>query len=144
MKLGTLKSSSKDGELCVVSRDLKRAVKASHIVPNLREALENWEEFAPKLQKLSQDLESKTVRGDFAVVEEDFHAALPRTWLFADGSAFIHHIKLVRQARKAALPETLLTVPLMYQGECGEFLAPRQDIPRGILPTGQILRPKSV
>jgi fumarylacetoacetate (FAA) hydrolase len=64
------------------------------------------------------------------VKEEDFLSALPRTWLFADGSAFIYHIKLVRKARNAPLPETLTTVPLMYQGECGQFLAPTQDIPQ--------------
>jgi fumarylacetoacetate (FAA) hydrolase len=59
-----------------------------------------------------------------------FESVLPRTWLFADGSAFIHHIKLVRQARKAPLPETLLTVPLMYQAESGRFLTPTEDIPQ--------------
>lgn len=131
MKLGSLKSSeSKDGQLCVISRDLKTAAKATHIAPNLREAMEKWSEKESALQKLYTDLNEGKASGAFAVKEEDFHSAMPRTWLFADGSAFIYHIKLVRMARKAALPETLATVPLMYQGECGQFLAPTEDIPQ--------------
>ncbi|KHD89050.1 MAG: 2-keto-4-pentenoate hydratase [Bdellovibrio sp. ArHS] len=131
MKLGSLKSSlSKDGELCVVSRDLKTAVKATHVAPSLRDALEAWKDKEASLQKLYVDLNEGKAENAFPVKESDFHSALPRTWLFADGSAFIYHIKLVRMARKAALPETLETVPLMYQGECGQFLAPTEDIPQ--------------
>lgn len=131
MKLGSLKSEqSLDGELCVISRDLKTAVKATHISPSLREALEKWSEKEALLQKLSSDLNQGKAANAFPVKESDFHSALPRTWLFADGSAFIYHIKLVRMARKAPLPETLETVPLMYQGECGQFLAPNEDIPQ--------------
>lgn len=130
MKLGSLKSQSLDGELCVISRDLKTAVKATHLAPNLREAMEKWSQLEGSLQQIYTDLNNGKANGAFAVKESDFHSALPRTWLFADGSAFIYHIKLVRMARKAALPETLTTVPLMYQGECGQFLAPTQDIPQ--------------
>ncbi len=131
MKLGTLKSiTSLDGDLCVISRSLKKAVRATHIAPNLREAIEKWGETQPLLKSLYDDLNGNRVKGAFDVVEEDFHSALPRTWLFADGSAFIYHIKLVRQARNAPLPETLSTVPLMYQGECGHFLGPMDSIPQ--------------
>ncbi|MBV2169155.1 MAG: fumarylacetoacetate hydrolase family protein [Bdellovibrio sp.] len=131
MKLGSLKSPhSRDGELCVISKDLKTAVKATHISANLREALESWKDKEASLQKIYADLNAGSVADSFPVKEGDFHSALPRTWLFADGSAFIYHIKLVRMARKAALPETLETVPLMYQGECGQFLAPTEDIPQ--------------
>lgn len=130
MKLGSLKSQSLDGELCVVSRDLKTAVKATHLAPNLREAVEKWSELEAPLQQLYKDLNEGKAAKAFAVKESDFHSALPRTWMFADGSAFIYHIKLVRMARKAPLPETLTTVPLMYQGECGQFLAPTEDIPQ--------------
>ncbi|MDG0817258.1 fumarylacetoacetate hydrolase family protein [Bdellovibrio svalbardensis] len=131
MKLGSLKSNvSLDGELCVVSRDLKTAVKVPQISANLREAMEKWGEKESALQKVYNELNEGKASGAFAVKEEEFHSALPRTWLFADGSAFIYHIKLVRMARKAALPETLTTVPLMYQGECGQFLAPTEDIPQ--------------
>lgn len=131
MKFGSLKSTkSLDGELCVISRDLKSAVKATHIVPSLREAVEKWDDVHAALKKISDELDSGRGQNSFAVNVADFHSALPRTWLFADGSAFIHHIKLVRKARNAALPETLETVPLMYQGESGSFLAPTEDIPQ--------------
>jgi fumarylacetoacetate (FAA) hydrolase len=131
MKLGSLKSkSSRDGELCVVSRDLKTAVNVSNHCPSVREAVEKWTEIEPTLQKIYSQLNEGTAQSSFAVNESDFHSAMPRAWLFADGSAFIYHVKLVRMARKAALPETLTTVPLMYQGECGQFLAPTQDIPQ--------------
>ncbi|MCC2678560.1 MAG: fumarylacetoacetate hydrolase family protein [Pseudobdellovibrio sp.] len=132
MKLASLKSQNNlDGELAVVSRDLKSFVRAGSVVPSLREAIEKWSQVEPQLQKIYSDLNSGKAAGTEAVKDETiFHAALPRTWLFADGSAFIHHIKLVRQARKAPLPETLLTVPLMYQGESGRFMAPFDDIPQ--------------
>ncbi|MNJ93401.1 Fumarylacetoacetate (FAA) hydrolase family protein [compost metagenome] len=131
MKLGSLKSAqSLDGELCVISRDLKMAVKATHIAPSLREAMEKWNVNEPALQKLFSELNEGKAANAFAVKEDAFHSALPRTWLFADGSAFIYHIKLVRMARKAPLPETLSTIPLMYQGECGQFLASTEDIPQ--------------
>lgn len=132
MKLASLKSSaSLDGELVIVSRDNKFYTSASDISKNLLSAMELWSKVEPLLQKRSEELNSgkianKTEIKNFA----EFESALPRTWLFADGSAFIHHIKLVRQARKAALPETLLTVPLMYQAESGRFLAPNEDIPQ--------------
>lgn len=131
MKLGSLKSANNpDGELILVSRDLKRAVKATSIAPSLRLALEKWATVRPQLQKLAAELEEGKVSSIFPVNERDLHSALPRTWLFADGSSFIYHIKLVRKARNAALPETLTTVPLIYQGECGRFLDPLEDIPQ--------------
>lgn len=131
MKLGSLKSAkSLDGDLIVVSRDNKKAVKVPHIAPSLREALEKWSLVEKDLQKTYEDLNTGKIAQAFDVKESDLHAALPRTWLFADGSAFIHHIKLVRMARKAEMPATLQTVPLMYQGECGGFLAPTEDIPQ--------------
>lgn len=131
MKLASYKNpQSLDGDLCIVSRDLTKATLATHIAPNLREALEVWDQIEPLLEKIYQDLNAGLIADSFEVRSNEFHAALPRTWLFADGSAFIHHIKLVRQARKAALPETLLTVPLMYQAESGIFLDPNQNIPQ--------------
>lgn len=131
MKFGSLKSQkSRDGEFCIISRDLKTAEKATDLAPSLRDALEVWSQIAPELQKRYEALNLGKSSHAFAVKVEDFASALPRTWLFADGSAFIHHIKLVRMARKAPLPETLTTVPLMYQAECGKFLAPTDPIPQ--------------
>ena len=132
MKLATLKTkNSKDGELVLVSRDNKNFVSAKDISPNLLQAIENWPVVEPQLKQRYDQLNSASAAGQQPVSSPAiFASALPRTWLFADGSAFIHHIKLVRKARNAALPETLLTVPLMYQGECGRFLDPIEDIPQ--------------
>jgi len=131
MKLGTLKSNkSLDGELVVVNRELTQAVKATGIASHFREAMENWDSVKPKLEELYRQLNLGQCPQSFPVREEDMGACVPRTFLFADGSAYIQHIKLVRMARKAPLPETLETVPLIYQGECARFLAPREPIPQ--------------
>lgn len=131
MKLGTIKNPlNRDGDLVVVSRDNVRAVKATAIASNLREALENWAECAPKLANLYKELEEGRRTDAFEVDQEEFHSPLPRSFQWVDGSAFLHHVKLVRMARKAALPETLYTVPLMYQGASDEFLAPHELIPQ--------------
>lgn len=131
MKLGSLKENGqRDGVLCVVSRDLQQAVKVPQIARSLREAVETWDQVVKPLEEIYAQLNSGKLANSFAVKEEEFHSALPRTFLFADGSAFIHHVKLVRMARKAALPETLQTVPLMYQAESGHFLNPRETIPQ--------------
>lgn len=131
MKLGTLKSAtSRDGELIVVSRDNQSAIRANHIAPSLREAIENWASVKAKLEELYQKLNAKALGEAFKVDVEQLHSPLPRAFQWADGSAYIHHVKLVRQARNAPLPETLKTVPLMYQGGSDSFLAPTEDIPQ--------------
>jgi len=130
MKLGSLKSKSKDGEFVIISKDNKKYAKATDIAPSLREALEKWEECEPQLQKLYKELNQGHLKSSYDVNEEDFHSPLPRSFGWADGSAFIHHIKLVRMARNAPLPETLTSVPLMYQGGSDTFLGPYDDIPQ--------------
>lgn len=130
MKLGTLKSTSKDGELVVISKDTLKAVKVPAIAATMREAIENWEHTKPKLEKVYAALNKGESLEAFDVDQNLFHSPLPRTWQWLDGSAFIHHIKLVRMARNAPMPETLETVPLMYQGGSDCFLAPTQDIPQ--------------
>lgn len=130
MKLASIKSKSKDGELVVVSKDLKSVVRASHIAPTLLHAIENWSDVQGPLEKLSADLNQGKVDNAFPYDEKQFRSVLPRTWLFADGSAFIHHIRLVRKARNAEVPETLMTVPLMYQAESGSFHDPIGDLPQ--------------
>lgn len=131
MKLGTLKSKTNaDGELVIVTPDLKTGVSAQGIIPSLREAVEHWSVVEPELKALDKELRAGTARKTFNVDPLAMASALPRTWLFADGSSFIHHIKLVRKARNAPLPETLETVPLMYQAESGSFLAPTEAIPQ--------------
>lgn len=130
MKLGSLKSSGRDGKLVVVSKDTKRAVAVPQVAETMLQAVESWTELEPKLQKVYSSLNSGSVEGEFTVDQSKFHSPLPRTWQWLDGSAFIHHIKLVRMARNAPMPETLETVPLMYQGGSDCFLAPTEDIPQ--------------
>ncbi len=131
LKLGTLKNPHRrDGDLVVISRDNKRAVRATPIAPSLREALEAWAISKPKLELLARELEENRRTDAFEVHEEDFHSPFPRTFQWADGSAFLHHVKLVRMARKAEMPESLFTTPLMYQGGGDDFLAPTESIPQ--------------
>jgi len=131
LKLGSLKDTkNKDGRLVLVSKDLKNYIEADDIAPSLLYAVENWNQVESKLKARYQELNSGTAKNIKPYAESAMAAALPRTWLFADGSSFIYHVKLVRKARKAPLPETLQTVPLMYQGEAGRFLAPMEAIPQ--------------
>lgn len=131
MKLATLKSKqSLDGELILVNKDLTMGVKTSPLVSHFREAMESWEKVESSLKTLSQELNAGTCAKAFPINPNDLGPCVPRTFLFADGSAYIQHVKLVRMARKAPLPATLETVPLIYQGECSRFLSPTEDIPQ--------------
>tara|TARA_R110001606_G_scaffold242213_1_gene390153 strand:+ start:201 stop:1211 length:1011 start_codon:yes stop_codon:yes gene_type:complete len=130
MKLATLKNETRDGRLVVVSKDLTRCCEASHIAPTLQAALDDWENCAPKLEALYRDVEHETVPC------ERFHerlaeSPLPRAYQWADGSAYINHVELVRKARGAEVPESFYSDPLMYQGGSDAFLGPRDDIPLG-------------
>ena len=129
MKLGTLKSNTLDGQFVVVSKDNKRALSVKHIIHHLQQALDDWGNIYPKLKEIYQALNNGFVEGEIKVDENQFHSPLPRAYQWVDGSAFIEHIKLVRKARGAALPDTLETIPLLYQGGSDMFLAPREDIP---------------
>ncbi|MCY4513349.1 MAG: fumarylacetoacetate hydrolase family protein [Bdellovibrionales bacterium] len=129
MKLGSLKSSSKDGRLVVVSKDNKKMVPATDVAENLRTALENWSETRPALMSLYEQLNQEQISGE-EIKPENFHSPLPRSFQWIDGSAFIQHIKLVRKSRNAPIPETLHTIPLVYQGSGDSFLAPTEDIPQ--------------
>lgn len=129
MKLGTLKSNQRDGELVVVSSNNQKAVKVADIAPTMQNAIENWATVAPKLTEIYNQLNQNNCEGAFDLDESKFHSPLPRAYQFLDGSAYIWHIILVRKARNAEPPENLKTVPLMYQGLSDQFLAPTEDIP---------------
>jgi fumarylacetoacetate (FAA) hydrolase len=127
MKLASLKDG-RDGRLVVVSDDLAYCAGAGHIVPTLQGALDDWERFEPQLRLLATDLQHE------AIPRERFHereaaAPLPRAFQWADGSAYVNHVALVRQARGAEMPESFWHDPLMYQGGSDSFLGPRDDIP---------------
>lgn len=127
MKLASLKSG-RDGRLVVVSNDLASYVDASSIAPTLQAALDDWSRHEPALRKLAASLESEG--GAKTPFDEAACASpLPRAYQWADGSAYVNHVALVRKARKAEMPESFWTDPLMYQGGSDGFLAPRENIP---------------
>ncbi len=129
MRLGTLKSKSNDGTLVVVSQDNSQFIKVPEIAPSFREAIESWAHCKDRLKKVYEDLSSGQLKGE-PLDETLFHSPLPRSFQWADGSAFLHHVKLVRLSRNAEMPESLYQVPLMYQGGSDSFLNPREDIPQ--------------
>lgn len=127
MKLASLKSG-RDGRLVVVSEDLAWYTDAFLIAPTLQAALDDWDRCEPELRALAESLEHDAVpRGRFHEREAD--APLPRAYQWADGSAYVNHVELVRKARGAEMPETFWTDPLMYQGGSDGMLAPRDPIP---------------
>ncbi|HEX7047542.1 MAG TPA: fumarylacetoacetate hydrolase family protein [Gammaproteobacteria bacterium] len=127
MKLGSLKKG-RDGELIVVSRDLKKAAKAEGIALTMQQALENWSEAAPKLDAVYRDLNDGKAKNSFDVKFEDLAAPLPRAYEFLDGSAYLPHVERVRKARNAEVPESFYEDPLMYQATSAGFYGPRDPV----------------
>jgi fumarylacetoacetate (FAA) hydrolase len=129
MKLASIKNG-RDGRLVVVSRDLTRYADATHIAPTLQSALDNWKRAAPRLETLAEQVELGSVP-TFRFHEHDCESPLPRAYQWADGSAYINHVELVRAARGDKVPESFYYDPLMYQGGSDGFLGPRDAIPIG-------------
>jgi fumarylacetoacetate (FAA) hydrolase len=127
MKLASLKHG-RDGRLVVVSRDLTRATDAFPVVATLQGALDDWARVAPRLHDLAEGLEHGSVPS-FRFHEHDCASPLPRAFQWADGSAYVNHVELVRKARGAEMPASFWTDPLMYQGGSDTFLGPREPIP---------------
>lgn len=127
MKLATLKNGTRDGKLVLVSRDLTRSTDASFLAPTMQAALDNWRRIAPHLEALAESLEHGAVPTE-RFHEHDAMSPLPRAYQWADGSAYVNHVELVRKARNAEMPETFWTDPLMYQGGSDTFLGPRDPI----------------
>lgn len=128
MKLATLKDGSRDGTLALVSRDLARAIAVPEIAPTLQAALDEWGVVAPHLEKLYAQLNEGKTTGAVAFDPQQAHSPLPRAYQWADGSAYVNHVELVRRSRGATLPAEFWTDPLMYQGGSDGFLAPTDDI----------------
>ena len=127
MKLASLKHG-RDGRLVVVSDDLAWYADAGHIAATLQAALDDWDRIAPALETLAIDLRNEAIpRGRFH--EHEAAAPLPRAYQWADGSAYVNHVALVRQARSAEMPDSFWHEPLMYQGGSDGFLGPRDPIP---------------
>lgn len=131
MKLATLNNGKRDGALVVVSRDLSRAVRVPHLAATLQAALDEWAELAPKLTAVYQQLNDGACADAFPFDETACLSPLPRAYQWADGSAYVNHVELVRKARGAEMPESFWHDPLMYQGGSDSFLPPRGTIPMG-------------
>src|SRR5438093_5320952 len=126
MKLASLKHG-RDGQLIVVSRDLARATDASHVVPTLQAALDDWDAAAPRLQGIADALEAGRI-AHLVFDPQTCAAPLPRAFQWADASAYVNHVELVRKARGAEMPASFWTDPLMYQGGSDAFLGPTDPI----------------
>ena len=126
MKLASL-NSGRDGQLVVVDSLMQRYETATAIAPTLQAALDNWDSCAAPLQALSEQLESGEIKGQ-TFVASTCASPLPRAFHWADGSAYVNHVELVRKARNAEMPASFWTDPLIYQGGSDTFLGPCEDI----------------
>ncbi len=136
MKLATYKDGSRDGQLVVVSRDLSTAHYATGIATKLQQVLDDWNFLSPQLQELYETLNragdgtssASKARHAFPFDPKQCMAPLPRAYQWADGSAYLNHVELVRAARSSEVPATFYTDPLMYQGGSDDFLGPCDDV----------------
>jgi len=126
VKLATLRDG-RDGRLVLVSRDLSRCISAASVMPTLQAALDDWATARPALEALAKNLVNTDQGEPFD--ESACSSPLPRAYQWADGSAYVNHVELVRKARGAEMPDSFWTEPLMYQGGSDAFLAPRDDVP---------------
>jgi fumarylacetoacetate (FAA) hydrolase len=129
MKLASLKDGTRDGRLVVVSRDLTRCIGVAQLAPTLQSALDRWSAVGPQLRTVSERLDA----GGYGDDAEAFHpidarSPLPRAYQWADGSAYVNHVELVRKARGAEMPPSFWTDPLIYQGGSDGFLDPMGPI----------------
>ncbi|AZO45239.1 fumarylacetoacetate hydrolase family protein [Mesorhizobium sp. BR1-1-3] len=127
MKLATIKDTTRDGRLVVVSRDLSRCCEVGHIARTVQAALDDWRNAAPRLREIAEGLEAGS-QPSTPFYEGDVCSPLPRAYQWADGSAYVNHVELVRKARNAEMPESFWSDPLMYQGGSDSFLGPRDPI----------------
>lgn len=128
MKLATLKTGGRDGTLVVVNRDLSRYQAVPEIARSLQAALDDWDTVAPRLAEVYAALNAGIVADARSFDQRLCHSPLPRAYQWADGSAYINHVELVRRARGAELPASFWTDPLMYQGGSDSFIGPRDPI----------------
>ena len=128
MKLATLKHGGRDGTLAVVSRDLALCQTVGEIARTLQQALDNWDEVVSPLELVYDMLNNGHARHAIPFEPRHCHSPLPRAYQWADGSAYINHVELVRKARGAELPPEFHVDPLMYQGGSDSFIGPRDPV----------------
>ena len=128
MKLATLKSGGRDGTLVVVNRDLTLCQRVPDVAGTLQAALDEWDKTSPQLEAVYVALNNNAARHAEPFDETLCHSPLPRAYQWADGSAYVNHVELVRKARGAELPVSFWTDPLMYQGGSDSFIGPHDPI----------------
>ncbi|QNK61062.1 fumarylacetoacetate hydrolase family protein [Pedobacter sp. PAMC26386] len=129
MKLATISNNTRNGQLVVVNKEMTKAVCVPEIASTMQDAIDNWKEVESKLQTVYEALNTYTAKGDvFDFAAKQIMAPIPRAYHWADGSAYVTHVELVRKARNASLPETFWTDPLMYMGASDAFIGPNDDI----------------
>ncbi|MFV0594161.1 fumarylacetoacetate hydrolase family protein [Shewanella sp.] len=129
MKLASYNNGRRDGQLMLVSRDLTQTVAVPAIAHTMQQLLDGWDLLKPQLQELYDALNEDKLPNAQAFDEAKCLSPLPRAYQWADGSAYVNHVELVRKARGAEMPETFWTDPLFYQGGSDSFIAPKADIP---------------
>ncbi|KOO13066.1 2-keto-4-pentenoate hydratase [Vibrio xuii] len=129
MKLASLKNESRDGLLVVVSKDLAKCVAVPEVAQTMQYALDNWDNVEPQLSEVYVALNNGELTQEMTFDQTLCESPLPRAYQWADGSAYVNHVELVRKARGAEMPPSFWTDPLMYQGGSDAFIAPRDDIP---------------
>ncbi len=127
MKFATYKNAQRDGELMLVSRDLTRAVSAEPVAQTLQQFIDNWDALEAQMQSRYEQLNKGEIASE-AFEPKRCHSPLPRAYHWADGSAYVNHVELVRRARGAEIPESFWTDPLMYQGGSDDFIGPYDDV----------------
>lgn len=129
MKLATLRAGGRDGTLVVVDRALAACRAVSDVAATLQEALDRWDEVAPRLAAVAAELEADGSRAGVPFHPNLCRAPLPRAYQWVDGSAYVNHVELVRKARGAELPPSFWTDPLVYQGGSDDLLGATEDVP---------------
>lgn len=128
MKLASIDNKTRDGQLVVVNKELTKAVKVSEIAETMQFAIDNWNETEAKLQSIYKDLNSDKLPNAFSFSSIRVLAPIPRAYHWADGSAYVTHVELVRKARNSELPESFWIDPLMYMGASDAFIGANDDI----------------
>lgn len=129
MKLATLKNDSRDGLLVVVNKSLTHCVAVPEIAQTMQQALDDWDRVEPQLKEVYVALNSGELTNEMTFAAAQCESPLPRAYQWADGSAYVNHVELVRKARGAEMPPSFWTDPLMYQGGSDAFIGPCDDIP---------------
>ncbi|OMG56314.1 2-keto-4-pentenoate hydratase [Azonexus hydrophilus] len=128
MKLASLKKGGRDGTLVVVNRAMTHCRAVPAIARTLQAALDDWDVVEPQLRQVYEALNSGAFDMPDPFDPAVCHSPLPRAYQWADGSAYVNHVELVRRARGVELPAEFWSDPLIYQGGSDSFVGPRDPI----------------